>query len=290
MTSINPQQPAPPEVASSDRKLSFGSRFLITLGDPFRRALIHLGNMSGMGWTTLMWAWRSVVLRQVRFGRMAFYAQVVRVGVRSASVVALVSSCVGLILAMQMAPPLADFNQTDKVATIIAIAIVRELGPLISAIVLTGFAGASIAAELGTMVVGEEVEALEAHALNPVRFLVMPRLLATTVSQVVLCIMASVVAIASGLWVGVFILGISYNTYMDNTINALDLADFFTGVFKAGVFGMVIGSIACYNGLNVKGGAEGVGKATTYTVVNSIVTIIFTDLIFTTIFYRLGWT
>ena len=102
--------------------------------------------------------------------------------------------------------------------------------------------------------------------------------------------MASVVAIASGLWVGVFILGISYNTYMDNTINALDLADFFTGVFKAGVFGMVIGSIACYNGLNVKGGAEGVGKATTYTVVNSIVTIIFTDLIFTTIFYRLGWT
>jgi phospholipid/cholesterol/gamma-HCH transport system permease protein len=264
--------------------------FLDKLGAPPVRLLDYLGGVTKLLVLTGVWLIRSLLLRRVRFGRHALYSQIVRLGVRSVAVISLVSFCIGVILALQMAPPLQNFGQVDQVATIISIAVVRELGPLISAIVLTGFAGASIAAELGTMVVGEEIEAMEAHALNPVRFLVMPRVLATTGCLIILCIFAELIAIGGGWWIGVSILDIPSGVYKTNTIEILDLADFFTGLFKAGVFGMIIGAIACYNGLHVTGGAAGVGKATTNTVVHCIEAIIYSDLLFTAIFYVLDWT
>jgi phospholipid/cholesterol/gamma-HCH transport system permease protein len=269
---------------------SAARRFVTAFGRPFTSGVEYVGGLSRLLGQTAQWLFRAAVLRRVRFGRFALYAQMVRLGVRSIGVIMLVSACIGLILALQMAPPLADFGQTDKVANIIAIAVFRELGPLISAIVLTGFAGASVAAELGTMVVGEEVEALQAHALNPIRFLVMPRVLATVISLVLLCVIGELVSVGAGWWMGVFMLDIPSGLYIQNTIDQLDVADFWTGLFKAGVFGGIIGSIACYNGLAVEGGAAGVGRATTNTVVHSIVSIIFTDLIFTAVFYKLGWT
>ena len=265
-------------------------RTLATLGDPVISTLIYLGGLWRLVVQTVVWVWRSLVLHQVRFGRRGLYAQMVRVGVRSVGVISLISACIGLILALQMAAPLETYGATDSVATIVAIAVVRELGPLLSAIVLTGFAGASIAAELGTMVVGEEIEALHAHALNPIRFLVVPRLIATVVSMLVLCVIGVLVAIAGGYLIGVTALDIPSGIYYSNTIEALDLADFFTGLWKAGVFGLIIGAIACYNGLNVTGGAAGVGRATTHTVVYSIVTIIIVDMVFTALFYKLQWT
>ena len=264
--------------------------FLDRLGSRPVRLFDYLGGIARLLLQTIGWLWRSLVLRKVRFGRFALYSQLVRVGARSIGVICLVSACIGLILALQMAPPLEEFGQIDQVATIIAIAVVRELGPLISAIVLTGFAGASIAAELGTMVVGEEIEALEAHALNPVRFLVVPRVLATTISLVFLCIMAEIVAVFGGWWMGVNFLDIPSGVYKTNTLDILKLSDFFTGLVKAGFFGAIIGAIACYNGLHVTGGASGVGKATTNTVVHCIEAIIYTDLLFTAVFYAIGWT
>ncbi len=265
-------------------------RGLESLGVPVVLNLIYFGGVCRLIGQTGLWIWRSLVLRQVRFGRRGFYAQLVRVGARSTGVIALVSSCIGLILALQMAAPLETYGATDSVATIVAIAVVRELGPLISAIVLTGFAGASIAAELGTMVVGEEIEALEAHALNPTRFLVVPRLLATTISLIVLAVFGIFIAIAGGYVIGVHALDIPSQVYYSNTIEALDLGDYLTGLCKAAVFGVIMGGIACYNGLAVSGGAAGVGRATTNTVVHSIVSIIIADLLFTAIFYGLGWT
>lgn len=265
-------------------------RFFAALGAPVMELLDYAGGLAIMALRTGSWVWRSLVLRQVRFGRKALHAQVVRLGVRAVKVNLLVSACIGFILALQMAPPLEEFGQTEKVANIIAIAIFRELGPLISAIVLTGFAGASIAAELGTMVVGEEVEALEAHALNPVRFLVLPRILATLISTVVLCILGSWMAVASGWFIGVYALDIPSRVYISNSIDQLKLSDLYTGLWKAAVFGLLMGAIACYNGLRVTGGAAGVGRATTKTVVDSIVVIIFADLLFTAVFYKLGWT
>lgn len=266
------------------------SRALCALGAPVNAMLIYIGGLILLLVQTGGWIWRSVVKRQVRFGRFALYAQMVRLGVRSTGVICLVCGCIGLILAIQMAPTLAQYNQTDKVANVVAVSVFRELGPLIVAMVLTGFAGASVAAELGTMVVGEEIEALQAHALNPVRFLVMPRVLATIGSIMALCVIGDLVAVASGFAVGVSVLEIPAELYLNNTLEQLGLSDFFTGLFKAGVFGALIGGIACYNGLKVTGGAAGVGKATTNTVVHSIVSIIFTDLIFTAVFFRLGWT
>jgi phospholipid/cholesterol/gamma-HCH transport system permease protein len=236
-----------------------------------------------------VWIGRSLVQRKVRFGRAALVTQLVRVGVRATGIVIVVCGCVGLILALQMQPTLAEYGQTDRIANIIGVAITRELGPLIAAIVLTGFAGASIAAEIGTMVVGEEIEALEAHALNPIRFLVVPRVLATTVGLVLLTVIGDLSAIFAGMGMSVVFLGVPYQLYKANTLQALVVQDFVTGLFKAGAFGLIISALACYHGLGVTGGAAGVGRATTATVVQSVVAVIFADLIFTTIFYSVGW-
>jgi phospholipid/cholesterol/gamma-HCH transport system permease protein len=262
---------------------------LARLGAAALNSLDYIGGVYDLGLRVIQWIVRSLLMRRVRFGRHALYQQLVRVGVRSILIIALVSTAIGIIIVLQMVPPLENYGQKDRVAQLNAIAMLRELGPLISAIVLTGFAGASIAAELGTMVVGEEIEALETMALNPVRFLVVPRVLATMVGLVVLTVFADVIALLAGGAVGVFMLDIPYGTYKAQTLIGAELSDFVTGLIKAAVFGLLIGLIACYNGLKVTGGAAGVGRATTVTVVHSIVSIIFADLVFTTIFYSLEW-
>ena len=236
------------------------------------------------------WTARGLFSRRVRLGRAAIVSQIMRIGVRSIGIVMLVSAAIGLILALQMEPPLADFGQQDKIANIIGVAIFRELGPLISAIVLTGFAGASIAAEIGTMVVGEEIEALEAHALNPIRFLVVPRVIATVVGLVGLTAISDLAAVGAGAALTVNTFDVSFELYRQNTLDQLVVADFLTGLLKAAVFGLILAAIACHNGLKVTGGAAGVGRATTDTVVQTIVTVIIVDLMFTGLFYALEWT
>lgn len=255
-----------------------------------RRALSTIDLIGGL-WILLVealrWMGRSFTQRKVRIGRAAIIAQMVRIGVNSVLIVALVSGSIGFILGFQMAPPLDKLGQVELVPNIIAVAVLRELGPLVAAIVLVGFAGAAIAAEIGTMVVGEEIEALEAHALNPVRFLVVPRILATVVSLVCLAVVSNYVAVLSAAFMSKTVLGISWTQYYDHTVQQVEPRDFITGLVKAGVFGMLIGLIACGNGLRVTGGAAGVGRATTSTVVQSVVAVIFADLIFTVIFYAL---
>ena len=168
-------------------------------------------------------------------------------------------------------------------------AVFRELGPLVAAIVLTGFAGASIAAEIGTMVVGEEIEALEAHALNPIRFLVVPRVIATTISLTLLTVIGDLTAVFFGGFMTIFFLDVPYGLYKDNTLSQLVVHDFITGLVKAAVFGLILSAIACHNGLRVTGGAAGVGRATTDTVVETVVCVIIADLMFTALFYSIGW-
>ena len=258
------------------------------LGHRALNVLEHIGSMVVLLRDAGGWLWRSIRYRKkFRFGFAAIVSQIVRVGARSLFIISLVSGCIGFILALQLAPPLDEFGQKELVANIIGIAVLRELGPLIAAVVLTGFAGAAIAAEIGTMVVGEEIEALEAHALNPVRFLVIPRVLAAVVSMTCLAVIADAVAIASGLMTSMVALEIPYATYMNNLLDQVKPVDFWTGVGKGGIFGLLIGIIACGNGLQVTGGAAGVGKATTATVVESVVAIIIADMVFTAIFYAL---
>jgi len=232
---------------------------------------------------------KGIFVPSARVQGHALLFQMVRVGVRAIPIVILCELAIGMILPLQMYPKLDEFGQAEQIATINAIAAFRELGPLMTAIVLSGFAGASIAAELGTMVTAEEIEALESLALNPVRFLVIPRMLATVLMTLILTVIADVVMICGGMLTSLR-LGIDPDVYYTLTLDAVNITGFITGLIKAGVFGMLIGLIACYLGLSVKPwqGSEGVGKATTNTVVYCIVAIIGADAVFTIIFYAHG--
>jgi phospholipid/cholesterol/gamma-HCH transport system permease protein len=260
---------------------------------PFRpvRGLVEfLGGLTLLLLDTFRMVPRALMSKRGRrLGWQNLYAQMDRVGVQSVPIVFLVLFCIGAILALQMAPILRDYGKLDSVADVISVAIYRELGPLVSAIVLTGFAGASIAAEIGSMVVSEEVEALEAHAIDPVRFLVVPRVMATTVMMVCIAIIGDTAGIVGGLTVSGWFLGIGQQQYVNHTFAILKMRDFFTGLIKAGVFGALISGLACYLGLRVTGGAQGVGLATTRTVVYTIVALITVDLLFTAVFYYLGF-
>lgn len=250
-----------------------------------RGAVEFLGGIWWLLLQTTRWLFRGLFVPRVRLGRTALAFQMIRVGVRAIPIICLVQVFIGIILALQMAPTLESYGQIERVADVIGIAVFRELGPLITAILLSGFAGASIAAELGTMVEGEEIKALRAHALNPVQFLVVPRFLATIVMCTALTVIADCIGSVGGMITAVAVLGIEPAVYIDYTQQALQTKDFLTGLIKAAVFGLLISMIACHEGLNVTGGAEGVGRATTGTVVKCIVALIGTDCLFTAIFY-----
>ncbi len=253
------------------------------------KAIAGFSYAGGMAWllvSTMGWFAREVFSPKIRFGRAALAEQMVRVGVQSLSIVILVQVFIGVILALQMTPPLKPWGQEDKVSMIIGIAGFRMLGPIITAVVLSGFAGASIAAELGTMVVSEEIEAMQAIALNPVRYLVVPRIIASCFMMILLTVIADLMIALGGYFTAWAVLGNKvFYGYWQRMHDQLTFRDFYTGLIMAAVFGVLISLIACYEGLKVKGGAEGVGRATTMTVVNSIVAIIVAACVFTMIFY-----
>ena len=259
------------------------------IGAKVLATLSYAGGMTLLLGSTLRWTFRGMFSRKVRFGSGALAAQMVRVGVKSLGIVVLVQVFIGVILALQMAPPLRDFNQESSISTIIGIAGFRMLGPILTAVVLSGFAGASIAAELGTMVVAEEIDALQAMAVNPVRFLVMPRVLATLVMMVLLSVIADLMIALGGWLTAMLVLGPEvYVGYWQRMHDVLKYKDFYTGLIMAAVFGVLVSLIACYEGLKVTRDAEGVGRATTMTVVYSIVAIVVAACVFTVIFYVFG--
>lgn len=263
--------------------------FIENVGARALAGFSYVGGMVLLLASVVRWTFRGLFRPEVPLSREALAGQMLRVGVRSIGVVVLVQIFIGVILALQMTPPLEPWGQVDKVANIIGVAGFRMLGPIITAVVISGFAGASIAAELGTMVVSEEIEALEAIALNPVRFLVVPRVLATFVMMILLSVIADLMIALGGFLTSRLVLGPeAYVGYWQRMQEQLQYRDFYTGLIQAGVFGVLIGLIACYEGLKVTGGAEGVGRATTMTVVYSIVAIISAACVFTVIFYVFG--
>jgi len=254
-----------------------------------RDGLEFIGGLGYLLWDTAQSTRPALISgRGKRLGWSNLWAQMNRVGVKSIPIVSLVLFCIGAILALQMAPTLLKFGVVTYTADIIAVAVYRELGPLVGAVVLTGFAGASIAAEIGTMVVSEEIEALEAQAISPVRFLVVPRVWGTAVMMVCVAIVGDLMGTAGGLLASRSLLGIGMRQYLSHTFSMLTLKDFLTGLMKAGVFGVLISGLACYLGLKVTDGAQGVGVATTRTVVLTIVALILTDLLITFVFFYLG--
>jgi phospholipid/cholesterol/gamma-HCH transport system permease protein len=249
----------------------------------------YVGGLTDLLGQALRWVGNALVLRRSRLGGDHLAAQMVRVGVRSIPIICLVQTFIGIILALQMAPTLRSYGQIQRIADIVVIAMFRELGPLLSGIVLSGYAGASIAAELGTMVEGEEIKAFRAAALNPIRFLVVPRFLATAIMLTVLTVVADTVGVFGGFLTATTVLGIEPAQYLNATRAAVTLSDYLSGLAKAPIFGLLISMIACYEGLHVSGGAEGVGRATTNTVVKCIVALISADVVATVLLYSFGY-
>ncbi len=257
------------------------------IGGAGKDLLRYVGAL-GRLFSASLWFYARLVLRLKgtrRSAREAVWAQRVRVGVRSLPIVTIVLFFVGMILAFQIGYVLRDFGAQQLVADTVAVAMLRELGPLITAIVMTGFAGASIAAEIGTMNVGEEILALETNALNPLRVLVMPRVMACIFMLLFLTVIANIVGILGGFAVSVTALRMSPQTYYADTVMYLKMQDLVTGLIKSMAFGGLIALIGCHEGLRVEGGAEGVGRATTRAVVYGIVAVIATDLFFSWLFY-----
>jgi len=218
----------------------------------------------------------------------ATIAQVARAGAGSLPLVALISFLVGMILALQSVYQLQKLGAESLVADLVAIAITREMAPLLTAIIVSGRYGAAIAAEIGTMRVSQEVDALTVMGVDPISFLVAPRLLALIIALPCLVIFADLVGILGGLLVAMVTLGQSASAYGADSMAALELRDIFTGLIKALAFAGIIGVIGCRMGMSVSGGADEVGRATTSAVVRSIVLVIVSDLLVTAVIYVRG--
>ena len=211
--------------------------------------------------------------------------QFVEIGVNSLPIVALICFLVGAIMAMQSAYQLARFGATQYVANLVGVAAMRELAPLMTAILLTGRSGSAITAEIGTMKVAEEIDALEVMGVNSTKFLVVPKFLAMLVAIPCLTILGTFIMILGGYSLSVFVMRIDSSLYIDNTIKAIKMLDFVTGFTKSVFFAVVICWVGVYRGFQVEGGAEGVGRMTTSSVVTSIFLIIIVDLVFTALFF-----
>jgi len=211
--------------------------------------------------------------------------QSVRMGVNSIPIVFLVNFFVGVTLAITVADILRLFGAREYTASVMGVGFWRELSPLLTAIIMSGFAGASLAAEIGTMKVGEELMALEASALNPVRFLCVPRLLAVIVMVPMVTLLGNIFGIYGGYLVYFGLLKFSWAQFYDKMIDAMAVKDVWMGAMKSAIFGAIVGLVGLAQGLRVSGGAEGVGRATTNAVVYSIILIIVADCVLTVVFY-----
>ena len=282
-------QPTESEGRPRPRKVPVVDSVAGCLGRYVEEFFRTLGGMALLAGVSCRWLGRVVTGRAklTRFRWRAIIDQMVRVGVDAVPIICLTVFFVGVIIALQMAHVLERFGVIRYVGSVVGVSIVRELGPLLAAVVMSGFAGAAIAAEIGTMQVSEEIMALETSALDPVPFLVVPRLLACMLMIPVLTVIADFVGIFGGFLIGSGLLKIAPGVYFDKTIDYLVNKDMITGLIKAEAFGMLICLVACYQGFRVTGGAEGVGRATTQAVVLAIVYIVSADALFTITFYFL---
>lgn len=231
----------------------------------------------------------SDTLRQPKTFRMNdFLHQCELVGANAVPIVALISVLLGVILAFQSAIPMRQFGAELYVANLLGLSLIRELGPLITAILLAGRTGAAFAAEIGTMKVNEEINALVTFGFDPMRFLVLPRLMAGVLMAPLLTLFAEVI----GLFGGALVMkgfGIPFATFWSQVSTQVDLVDLANGLSKAAIFGFIVASVGCLRGLNTGNGASAVGAATTQAVVQTLVLLVIADGLFAVVAYHMGW-
>jgi phospholipid/cholesterol/gamma-HCH transport system permease protein len=206
-------------------------------------------------------------------------SQAALLGVQSLVIVALTSLFTGMVISLESAQQAVSYGVASFVGGAVAYASVRELGPMLTGVVVAGRVGAAIAAELGSMVVTEQIEALRSMGLEPSRFLVVPRLVALLVMLPLLTIFADVVSIVGGMWIAQTYAHISYESFISSVRQTIDMPDVLKGLLKALVFGAIIAIVGAYQGLSTRGGAAGVGRATTFAVVLAIILIFISNFV-----------
>jgi len=226
----------------------------------------------------------SHLFRPPFYGRI-FLRHVVEIGYFSLPVVALTAFFTGMVLALQTYTGFARFNAEGAVANVVVLSITRELGPVIAGLMVAGRIGASFAAEIGTMRVTDQIDALTTLSTNPMKYLVAPRLLAGAIALPFLVLIADTLGVMGGWLIGTAKLGFSSAGYLRATLDFMQTMDVVSGLVKASVFGFVIALMGCWCGYNSKGGAQGVGAATTSAVVISSILILALDYIITEMFF-----
>lgn len=253
------------------------------IGGHTERILAYLGGLAELVGMSLAAIVSSPLKRGRSFQRAVHQALVV--GVQAIPIITLITFFVGVIIALQGAYGLRRLGAMQLVASLVAISITRELGPLVAAIVVIGRSGSSFAAEIGAMRVSEELDALKTMALDPVAFLVTPKLAAMVVMMPCLAMWSDLMGVTGGALFGVTGAGFTFGSYFMATREALVLRDITTGLVKSLVFGIVITAVGCHEGFSTGAGAEEVGRSTTSAVVISILLVVLIDLTFTYLFY-----
>ena len=254
------------------------------VGRAVTNALAYIGSLASLGAQAAYYVFVAP-FRGQRFRLQRAISQALDVGVRALPILSLITFFIGLILALQSAYELRKFGALNYVASAVAISMSRELGPLITAIVVIGRSGSAFAAEIGTMKVTEEIDALEIMAISPVQFLVAPKFLAMTLMLPCLTIWANSMGILGGALFGVAQADFTFWRYIQASLDALFLRDITTGLIKSVMFGATITAVGCQEGFATGAGAEQVGRSTTRAVVMSIFLVIAVDLVFTALFF-----
>lgn len=261
-----------------------------------KRGWSPLDSLQGLGATVLNFL--AAVGRLSRFTAQAIYhcftppfyprlllRQVIDIGYYSLPVVGMTALFTGMVLALQSYTGFSRFSAEGAVATVVVLSVTRELAPVLAGLMVAGRIGASIAAELGTMRVTEQIDALTTLSTNPFKYLVAPRIIAGTVMLPILVLIADVIGVFGGYLVGVYKLGFGPENYLHKTWEYLTYDDVVSGLWKASAFGFIVTLMGCYNGYNSQRGAQGVGAAVTTAVVSSSILILITNYFLTQLFF-----
>lgn len=259
--------------------------YLETVGRSAIEKVEYVGGLTVQFWHGFKAVWRTTPFSGSRLRWKTTVKTMAGVGFDALPVVCLIAGSTGLIMAFQGGAELRRFGALQFVINLVGVSMTRELGPLMTAIVVIGRSGSSFSAEIGTMVVTEEVAALRAMALDPIEFLLAPKYVAMMVMMPCLTVAAVASGIVAGGIFAYFTLDMTLGVYLRATLDVLELRDIVTSMIKAVAFGTIIVHVGCFEGFHVSGGPEGVGRATTSAVVKSIFLVVLADLLFTAFFY-----
>jgi len=248
-----------------------------------------LSTVKSVGELVLMSAKTISLIARGKIDRRDAVSQMYEAGVRSFPVIALTSVFTGMVLALQTGASSRNiFNEPLYIGTVVGFSLVKELGPVLTAVVISGRVGAAIAAELGSMKVTEQLDALYTLGTNPIKYLAVPRFVANLVMLPILTVAADIIGVIGGMLVTVYKWGVPSTVYWDDIFNYMDVSDFMHGLIKSVAFALIIVSISCYKGFSCEGGAEGVGKSTTSAVMISMVMILVSDYFITSLLVAVG--